>query len=117
MSAQNPGRVGAPLVISIDLSNRGTGSATDVVVTAEIPAGFEIVSGKIGWFGVPCTVVGQTLTCRAGSVPSFGFIVVEVRPTTAGSFTASIAVTSALDADLTNNSATLPLEIVAPAAA
>jgi uncharacterized repeat protein (TIGR01451 family) len=106
-------QVGETFTLAVNLSNRGSGAATDVGVHLSVPPGFELISSKRGWFGLPCAVAFQDTTCSIGSLGPDTFVLVTVRATTAGTFSPAAGITSAVDTDPGNNAASIDILAVA----
>ncbi len=97
------------------VENPGARAATGVRVADIVPAGLEVVSAKRGWFGVPCTVSGRSVVCNLGTVSTYGFVVVQVRATTAGTVVNTAGVTGdQRDPDPSSNTSTVAVEVTAP---
>jgi len=72
------------------IDNPAVRAATSVIFSLasdDVPAGMEIVSAKIGWFGRPCTIT-KYVSCPIGPIGSrkTQFVVVTLRPLVAGPF-------------------------------
>jgi uncharacterized repeat protein (TIGR01451 family) len=80
----DPAVVGQPLVYTITIMNLGPGNANNVVLTDVLPATVTFNSAS-----VPCTQVGNTLTCSLGTIAAGAtrVITITVTPTAPGLIT------------------------------
>lgn len=65
-----PVSTGAQVPQRIVARNAGPATATSVVLTTTVPEGFTLVSAVVGYFGRPCTVAGDVVTCTIASIPA-----------------------------------------------
>lgn len=80
----NPVQVGQTLTYTIIINSLGPGPANNVVLTDVLPATVTFVSAS-----VPCTLVGNTLTCNLGNIPAgtSRTITITVTPNAVGTIT------------------------------
>jgi uncharacterized repeat protein (TIGR01451 family) len=106
------------LTYTIDVTNGGPATATDVVVTDTLPSGTEFVSAvpSVG----TCSRSGATLTCALGTLANGAtaqiVVTVAVPPThPGGTLTNQVDVSSSTpDPDLTNNRDDASIRVVSP---
>jgi uncharacterized repeat protein (TIGR01451 family) len=101
---------------TVTVSNPGTGTAQDVVLSDMVPAGLGIVSVNTTRGG-PCTVADRQVTCNMGTLQQNenGRVDIAVRAQSPGApVNTASATTSTPDSDPSNNSASATLNIVDP---
>lgn len=91
----DPAAVGADLTYTLNVTNLGPETATDVTLTDTLPGSVTFVSASPG-----CMRSGVTVTCDLGSIASGGgeSVTIVVEPGAAGSITSAAAV-SAVETD------------------
>jgi uncharacterized repeat protein (TIGR01451 family) len=97
----NPGIVGQNLSYTLAIANAGPLAASNVAVTDSLPSSVTFVSASPG-----CVNLGGSISCTIGTLPGGGLsnIVVTVKPTSQGTITNSVTVTSTTaDPNLANN--------------
>ncbi len=103
----DPVPVGQRALYTITVANRGTQTATGVILTDELPAGSSFVSASSSQGS--CTNVNGVIRCTLGSVAPGTGVTVEVRAalSIAGTFTNIVSVTGdASELNLRNNRST-----------
>ncbi|OYN96869.1 hypothetical protein CGZ96_11275 [Enemella evansiae] len=85
----------------IDVTNNGPSDARTVVLTDQIPAGFQISSANIA--GQPCTVTGQTVSCSRPLIASGDVIRIVVAGTVAANATGSLSNTATVTSATPDN--------------
>jgi uncharacterized repeat protein (TIGR01451 family) len=117
-AAPDPVLVGNILTYTFTLTNRGPSTATNVVLTAHLPAGVTLTSsnttlGTLSAVGTTVTVTNVTLAPSAGLVTTL-----RVAPTVAGPIVTTATATCAqTDLDPLSNSAQVSTTVVSPVAA
>lgn len=77
------------------VDHAGTRSPGSTVVV-EVSPGLSLETAAIGWFAIPCTIVGSTATCPLGTLEGNSrFVVLGVRATAPGTPTVTATVSSA----------------------
>jgi uncharacterized repeat protein (TIGR01451 family) len=87
------------LSYALTVDDRGPQSATSVVISTTVPAGFTLVSGSSGW---SCSQSGQTVTCKLTgtlAVNGTASLTLLIQPNAAGTVSLVFTATSA-NADL-----------------
>jgi len=95
--------VGGNLTYALSVNNAGEADATNVVLTATLPANATFVSASNG-----CTRAGNTVTCNLDTINNGAgrALSIVVKPTVEGTLTFTAAVSSDTgDADTSNNTA------------
>ncbi len=112
----SPAVVGSTVTGRVVIANHGPADATGAQWTLSLPAG---LSGVSVLPATGCTVTASLVTCNVGGLPrgGRGEYVVTVTASTAGTHTASAAI-SAVQSDpvAANNAASAPVSVVASAA-
>jgi uncharacterized repeat protein (TIGR01451 family) len=112
-AAPNPVVTGSNLVYTISVTNNGTNTALNTIVTDPLPATVAFVSSSLGTFS------SGTLTCNLGSlvVGTAVSITVTTHPVSIGTITNTVSVaTGSTDTNTANNSASVVTVVRAPAA-
>ena len=87
----------------------GSRSARDVVVEVAIPDGVEVVSARRGFWGAPCAIGADTVTCSFAELSTWTVVTVELRSTN-GPEPVTFTATASADADPANNTATVQIQ-------
>lgn len=95
---------GRPFTLNVPFSNRGLGAASDVSVTAGLPASFDILQASLN--GGSCTVGGNTSVCTFASMPrnTGAHVALQIRANQTGTFTGTFSVSATDDENPGNNS-------------
>jgi uncharacterized repeat protein (TIGR01451 family) len=104
--------VGQNLTYTLTITNRGPTSASSVTVTDTLPSGVTFVSASPG-----CVYSGGIVSCSLGTLASGTKtnLVVTVTPTTTGTITNSVTVTSTTsDPNNANNASSAALTVYVP---
>lgn len=107
VDSSDPVAQGADLGLIITVDNGGPSTATNVVLTATLPASFvyNSTSSSTGW---SCTSAGSTVTCTLAALSSgrLSALTLFVTPTAIGTLSTTVSVTGDdTDTNLANNSA------------
>ncbi|MFN8422541.1 MAG: hypothetical protein U0470_03840 [Anaerolineae bacterium] len=78
----DPATAGGPLAYQLNVLNAGPSTATNVVVTDNVPPGLTIQSATVP--GGSCTIVGSQITCNLGAMPAPSNRVVSIVTTVNG---------------------------------
>jgi uncharacterized repeat protein (TIGR01451 family) len=105
----SPVAIGAPVAFNFSILNNGPQTATNVLLTAPIPATLTFVSAT-----PPCFFAAGTVTCNVGNLGNAGSAPITINTTASSTGTQSITATvSATEADPTpaNNATTLTVAV------
>ena len=115
VDSPDPVNAGDSLTYTLTISNNGTVTATNTVITDTLPAAVNLISANATQ-GSGCSGSSQ-ITCNLGNVAQGApaAVTIVVATTTQGSLSNSASVTSDVaDASLYNNSATATSQVNAP---
>ena len=115
--APNPVVLGNNLTYTLTVTNNGPDGATGVLLSDTLPPGVTFVSATPGQGS--CTQASGTVTCSLGSLANGGSttITVVVTPASIGTITSTATVSgNEFDPNFTNNTASLPILVIAPTA-
>lgn len=116
-SYPNPAVLFSNYYYFIAVTNRGPNSASGVTVNQSIPAGVRVISNFVSQGSATTVAGGGTVIASLGvlGAGSTATVIITVRGTNVGTFTAGATVSSAqADANLGNNSASVTTEVALP---
>ncbi len=101
-----------PFNMRVPVRSSGLNAASDLTVTADLPASFTIISAALA--GGSCTIVNQRVTCTLASLASdaIAFLDVMLQGAGSGNFTGTVVVDATNDTNPLNDSAQLRLNIL-----
>lgn len=110
----DPVFAGSTVSYTVDVGNRGPGTATSTLLTAPLPAGASFQGSNDD----RCSATSTLITCDLGTLGAPGMaspVIIQVRPTEAGTLSLTFTVSSAEpDANPSDNSRTATTTVTTP---